>query len=139
MEALPSAPTPSCLSLPDRTSTYQGLTLVVPGQFHADSQTLLGNQEMAIGKGVAYPVSRVTKEHILGWVDGPKRPCIYLNLPPTKREQLPYLALSFGERDNLVVTGVFIIGAFECFRLEQSERYFGLGELSDSYTDILSR
>jgi hypothetical protein len=139
MEKISSGPLSAVPTPPDRISLCGRLIAVVPGQFHSDWEKLLKNQERAIELGAAYAVSTVTREHILGWVHQPLRACVYLNLPPTKREMLPYPALSFAEKDGFVVTGAFVVDSHECYRLLLSNKFLALEELLDSYNEILKR
>jgi hypothetical protein len=114
----------------DYRYSYGPFVIGVSKQFAYDLEALLRNQRRAIDLGALYPVTKCTKDYVLGWpFNNIRLACAHVNIPPTERDALEYDSVSYTERVGNVVSGFFIIPSDKCWTIPNSPHLISFNDL----------
>ena len=111
---------------------YGPFVIGVSTKYSLSLEKILKNQRLAIDRGTVYPVTKWTRDYLLGWpFDTAKLACAHVNLPPTNRNTLAYDYFSYTEKEGNVVSGFFIIPNIKCYALPESPHFFSFSDLEN--------
>jgi hypothetical protein len=109
----------------DYRYSYGPFVIGVSKRFSLALEALLRNQRRAIDLGALYPVTKWTKDYVLGWpFNNQNLACVHVNIPRTRGDALNCDFVSYVESEGHVVSGFFIVPNNECYVLPESRHSF---------------